>query len=177
MRAFIAVEVPEAIRRKITETIDTFRSNQPVKWVETQNLHITLKFLGEVPDEKVERVIELVEQLKVDFKPFEVSLANFGCFPDKKNPRVLWVGVKSGAEELIKIEQRLESALAQEGFEIEKRFHPHLTVGRTKARCEVAVVLGKPFSSEPFTVKGLTLFKSTLTPQGPVYEAVRTLSF
>ncbi len=177
MRAFIAVEIPETVRKKVTELIDAVRGNLPIKWVEFQNLHITIKFLGEVPEEMVDGVITIADQSKKNFKPFEMSLENLGCFPDQRNPRVVWIGVQDGKENLVELQKRLDVDLAALKFEPEKRFHAHLTIGRTKARCDVSGILEKKFLSERFLVKGFTLIKSTLTPQGPIYDAVKTFYF
>ena len=101
MRAFIAVEIPENVRRKVTDLVNSVRSNQPIKWVEFQNLHITLKFLGEVPDEKVKKVVELLGSVTKDIKPFIMSLHGLGCFPNPRSARVLWIGMREGGPEMI----------------------------------------------------------------------------
>ena len=97
-----------------------------------------------------------------------------GCFPDAKRPRVLWVGVEQGGERLCTIARAFEEGLAQYGFKKEKRFHPHLTLGRIKKPCVVDAVLEKSIATESFSVDMIVLFKSTLTPQGAVYEPIET---
>ncbi len=177
MRAFLAVRVPEAIRRQIVKFESGIRGDLPVKWVKFENLHVTLKFLGEVADDNVPTAILQAEEVRGRFKPFETSLDGIGCFPDRNNPRVVWIGVKDGAETLTRLQKDLDQSLAALGFESDERFHPHLTIGRTKKKCDLSSMLDGSFSSEKFTVEGYTLFRSTLTPQGPIYEVVKEFNF
>ncbi len=177
MRTFIAIEIPLEIRKKVIDFINMVRTVQPIKWVEFENLHITLKFLGEVSEDRVKRVIESVESVMKGIKPFAVSFEGLGCFPDPRYPRVVWIGVKEGAGEISVLQQHIDQALLATGFPVEKKFHPHLTIGRVKVRCDLSNILGKEFKSEPYTVKSITLFKSTLTPKGPIYETVRVFNF
>lgn len=133
-------------------------------------MHITLKFLGEIDEEKIKKIASLVKEIAGGYDSFEVSLKGVGCFPDAKRPRVLWVGVDQGSEKLCTIAHALEEGLTQYGFKKEKRFHPHLTLGRTKKPCTVDAVLEKSIMTESFRVDAIVLFKSTLTPQGAIYK-------
>ena len=178
MRAFIATMVPEGIRKKITDFINKEkRKEQPIKWVNFENLHITLKFLGEISEEKKNEIITVLTETAKKFTPFQVGLEGIGCFPSSKNPRVLWIGVATGNEQLCNIANELEENLSQLGVKKEKRFHAHLTIGRIKKFCKVDDVLEKNIMFEPFTVHSITLFKSTLKPKGPIYEAIKTIIF
>lgn len=178
MRAFIAVEIPKPIRTSIHECIQTFRtSSSPVKWVAYSNLHITLKFLGEITDEDRGCIVPLLENAGALQKPFTVTLKDFGCFPNSRRPRVAWIGVDHGSEELSTLADRVEESLSPCGFPEEGRFHPHLTVGRMKKPCSLDRILEQKFTSKPFDVSALVLFRSTLTPQGAVYQALDTFKF
>jgi 2'-5' RNA ligase len=178
MRTFIAIEVPEKIRKEIDNVItDEKKRGFPITWVKFANLHITLKFLGEIDESKKEKITPVLKRVVNDVTPFHVSLEGIGCFPTPKNPRVIWVGVKEGQENLCSIAQRVETALAQYGFKEEKRFHPHLTIGRIKKFCRVDEMLSRQISSDLFAVNTIVLFKSTLKPDGPTYEALHTFPF
>jgi len=171
MRTFIAVEVPEKIRREIDSFIkEQAKQNVPIKWVKFDNLHITLQFLGEIDESKKKETAAVIAEIARKFTRLQVKLEGIGCFPSPRNPRVLWIGVKEGAEKLCEIAQSLETALSRSGFKEEKRFHPHLTIGRIKTSCKVDNILEKNIETEPFQVNSITLFKSTLKPEGPIYE-------
>lgn len=178
MRTFIAIEIPVHIRDSIDTQVQAFKTmKMPIKWVGHENLHITLKFLGEIHDDKRSKLSFHLKAIAARQKVFSATLKNFGCFPHARRPRVLWIGVDKGAEHLITLTQDIEESLTQCGFPRENRFHPHLTIGRTKKPCIVDDIIKKEFSSEPFNVDTLVMFKSTLTPQGAVYEALDTFRF
>ena len=179
MRTFLAIEMSEGIRKAVNTVIqDEKKKNLPIKWVEFENLHITLKFLGEIDDQKKNEIMPLITEITRGFIPFTVSLSGIGCFPGPRNPRVIWVGVQEGGEKMIELAERLENNLARIGFKKEeKKFHPHLTFGRVKGYCNVDEILAKTLAPEPFTVDSITLFKSTLKPGGPVYEGLQRFRF
>ncbi|MBN2620908.1 RNA 2',3'-cyclic phosphodiesterase [candidate division WOR-3 bacterium] len=178
MRAFVAIEIPEHIRKSVHERIETFRtSSLPVKWVAYSNLHITLKFLGEITEENRISFAPLLENIAVFQKPITITLKDFGCFPNSRRPRVAWVGVDQGSEMLSVLAENVEEALSQCGFPAEGRFHSHLTIGRIKKPCSLDSILEQQFESEPFNANALVLFKSTLTPQGAVYQALERYEF
>ncbi len=175
MRTFIAVEIPEKERKPIWTLItEQKKKNLPIKWVEFQNLHITLKFLGEIDEKKLERMIPLLSTISGKTKSFKMSLENIGCFPGIRNPRVLWVGVIQGSDELIKLAIDIENELYKIGIKKEeKKFHPHLTIGRIKTPCNVDDIINQPIKTNQFDVKEFILFKSTLQPSGPIYEKLK----
>lgn len=176
MRTFLAVEVPQQERKKISDfVLGEARSELPVKWVKYENLHITLKFLGEIDEQQKTDIAPVIEDICGKHCPFNLKLEGLGCFPNSGNPRVLWVGVTQGGKELCMIADALERGLARFGFREEKRFHPHLTIGRTRKRCRVDNMLTKKISSDSFEITSVVLFKSTLKPGGPVYDQL--LSF
>jgi 2'-5' RNA ligase len=171
MRTFLAVEVPQQERKTINDLILTEAKRElPIKWVKFENLHITLKFLGEIDEKKKTDIAPVIQKICSEHGSFKLKLEGLGCFPHPRNPRVLWVGVTQGSEELCAIADALEKGLAQFGFKEEKRFHPHLTIGRTKENCNVHDIITKDVYSESFEVHAVVLFKSTLKPEGPVYD-------
>lgn len=131
MRLFLALNLPARERQRIHRAVRPLRDEDlPVRWVEAGNLHLTLKFLGEVRPERQAPVQELVERVAAATAPLTLEVGGFGAFPTLRRPRVLWMGV-AASPELRCLKQDLEWALADAGFEPETRaFHPHLTLGR-----------------------------------------------
>jgi len=171
MRTFLAVEVPEAIRQVVYRFIQSqAKRGLPIKWVAFENLHITLKFLGEIDENMKTRMSPLVSGICRRYKPFRVRLRGLGCFPNPKNARVLWLGIDEGSQELCDIAGELEAELGSLGFRPEKRFHPHLTIGRIKKSCPVDDILQGNLSADVFAVDSVVLCSSILKPAGPVYE-------
>jgi 2'-5' RNA ligase len=178
MRTFLALEIPRPDREKILRIIDKFRDRQlPIKWVEFENLHITVKFLGEIDEEKKNAVADRLKEFCGIFPSFKACLSGLGCFPGPRNPRVLWAGVKLGEDQMRLLVHDLENLLARLGFrEEDKPFHPHLTFGRVKAFCKVDDILAQEFAGEPFSVEALTFFRSQLRSEGPRYEVLDRFS-
>ncbi len=177
IRAFIAVEVPDfpAIRDFIG---DLKKSPARLKAVEPENLHITLKFLGDIAEEKV---VELADALKsIETPAFYFELRSAGAFPDIRNPKVIWVGVKEDGS-LSSLQREVEEICASLGFEREKReFSPHLTVVRLKDRNPKGIrPVVERYSEVHFgtvEVKEIKLKKSILTPQGPIYSDIASVT-
>lgn len=141
--------------------------------MEEENLHLTLKFLGEVKEERIKEISKILRELSRRFKKFEFSLKNIGAFPDKHSPRVIWVGAEEGREEMIELQKEIEEELVSLGFKKEARgFHPHLTIARVKRKADFKELFRVAYKSRVFLIEGLVLFKSTLTPKGPIYEKV-----
>ncbi len=174
-RAFIAVEVP------FTEELKNLwgevkASGARVKMVEPENVHITLKFLGNIPENLVPEILKAITKSCSGISPFKVSLTGCGAFPTPNRPRVVWVGVSEGEEELKRIAYSLEKELSKLGFEKEKReFVPHLTIARVKGSIgKLPEVIRRNANKKfgEFEVKEVRLMKSTLTPTGPIYEVI-----
>jgi len=185
MRLFIAVELPDEVRKNITELINELKEvGSAVKWVEEKNLHITLKFLGWVEDRKVDNVVELATKAAGGTGSFKAKFEGTGTFPSGKNPRVVWVGMGEGGEKLKKLADSLEEALSNAGYRSEEReFSSHATIGRVKvprqARDKGVDKLKEKMESikDPkfgeAIVDHIDIMKSTLTPKGPVYEIIK----
>jgi len=179
MRTFIAVEIPENQKKIIWDFIGEERkTNLPVKWVAFENLHITLKFLGEIDEKELTQILPTLSSISAKTKSFTLQLENFGCFPGLRNPRILWIGVSQGGSELISLAEDLESNFVEYGFKKEdKKFHPHLTIGRIKTFCKVDDIINKTIKTDPFIINEFILFKSTLLSSGPVYEKIQIFQF
>lgn len=179
MRLFIAINLPAAECRRIHREAGALRKQGlPVRWVEPENFHVTLKFLGEVRREDVEPVKEAVAKAAAANGPFEAHVAGFGAFPTIRKPRVLWIGVEPSPS-LRCLKQDLEWALADAGYDREARaFHPHLTLGRAaddgaagafRGLDEVAATMDYAGS---FGVKSVDLMRSRRGSEGPRYTIV-----
>lgn len=178
IRTFIAVELSEAVRAQIDAPTQPLKQRlSGIRWVATENLHLTFKFLGNVDAEKVGDVLSRTSEAAKGVAPFPLSFSGLGAFPNLKRPRVLWVGVEAGREALIALHTAIETALSQAGFPRDDRaFKPHLTVGRAKSRYGIKgaeeILKATQIRSEPQQVDHITVFRSTLTPQGPIYTAL-----
>lgn len=179
MRVFIALNLPKKERERVHRAARPLRdAGLPVRWVEPDNLHITLKFLGEVRQDRVPSVEERVATVAHSTAPLTLALAGFGAFPTVRRPRVVWLGVEA-TPELRCLKQDLEWALSDCGFETETRaFHPHLTLGRATPdngagafRGLDEVVAGMDFRRE-VPVHTMDLMRSHLSKSGAQYTAV-----
>ena len=180
LRTFVAVETSDAVRQRTAELIRALDvAGADVKWVQGQNLHLTLKFLDEVPRGEIPRVGEVVQRVAADVEPFELELRGAGAFPSAGRPRTVWLGAVDGAEAIRALQKNLEKALAKLGFRKEaRRFEPHLTIGRVRGGGPSVADLGRrvkeyvEFPAGRFQVSELVVFSSQLTPTGPIYEAL-----
>lgn len=179
MRAFIALNLPKKERQRIHRAARLLRDAElPVRWVEPDNLHITLKFLGELRPERLQAVEETLARVAEGTAPFTLNLSGFGAFPTIRRPRVIWLGVDA-TPELRCLKQDLEWALSDCGFDAETRaFHPHLTLGRADAgdgagafRGLDEVVAGMDFHAE-VTLHTVDLMRSHLSRAGARYSVV-----
>jgi len=173
VRTFIAVEIDAALRQRVVELIAALAAARAeVKWVEPDNLHLTLVFLGENPFEFIENAKAQLAQTAAQTPAFSTSLKSVGVFPNEHSPRVIWLGIEQGRDELVLLAQQTLRRLVTIGFIPEKRpFSAHLTIGRVRAPItNVRTVLDRPYASRAFPVNELMLFQSHLKPTGPVYE-------
>lgn len=184
MRTFIAIELSEEIRNALAQIQSHLKyAGADVKWVEKNNIHLTLKFLGEIDDKKCEKVKAVLDQIAAEFKPFELDLKDIGAFPKIEFPRVIWVGLDKGAKESTEIAKKIDEALSKTGFQEETRpFAAHLTVGRVRSSKNKEVLKEKITDYQlPITkseiIPSIILFQSTLTPKGPIYTKLHEAKF
>ncbi|MBD3425853.1 MAG: RNA 2',3'-cyclic phosphodiesterase [Candidatus Omnitrophica bacterium] len=175
VRSFIAIELSEQARLELARVADTLKSSgAAVKWVKPESVHLTLKFLGEVEEDRLVRVAEKLKDIAKGTSPFEFVLEKIGVFPKWEYAKVLWIGLAGGSDEVKEIVSRAERVLQKEGFDKEKRaYTPHLTLGRirsAKRKKELRELTEKTrVNPVPSRVSRIILFKSELTPEGAVY--------
>jgi 2'-5' RNA ligase len=179
VRTFVAVEMPEQVRAQFRDVEAQLRqADAHVKWVEPHNIHMTLKFLGDVTEDELDRLYRGVDEGAQKCAPFEISLSQLGAFPHLRRPRVVWIGIERGKEPLVQLHKRLEDSISGQGFPKENRkFSPHLTIGRVKSPRGiddlVEAIQATPFESESFEINEVVVMESTLTPEGPIYTPLR----
>ena len=180
LRTFIAIDFSPEIIRKISGIIKYFKTKTPagaLKWVAPENLHLTIKFLGEVPEGNLDKIKALINQTLVDTQAFGIGVEGLGMYPSAQKPRVIWLGIKGG-EPIIKIHERLDSQLENLDIRPDNRgFSPHLTIARVRRNTdrETVKVIGETLSAYKVdslgvcTIDHVVLYKSDLTPKGPIY--------
>src|SRR4030042_3436545 len=181
IRSFIAIELPEEVKaglRRI-QTELKLPGHTFVKWVATESVHLTLKFLGNIPPQKVAEITGVMEQASQGIGPFQLEVTEVGDFPNLRQPPVLWVGIKGDIDKLVTWQQRIDNGLIPLGFAKETRaFTPHLTLARLREGCSPGdrrdfgeMVAKTPVEvSYKLNVANLSLMKSQLSPGGAVYS-------
>ncbi|MBZ0264673.1 RNA 2',3'-cyclic phosphodiesterase [bacterium] len=180
MRAFIALELPDSVKSKMTEMIaELDAADAKVKWVSDAQMHLTMKFLGELSQEQLKSIKrEMLESCNA-LSSFSLTIGNIGAFPNKRNPRVIWIGVEKN-DKLVEVFNQIEKIAVDNDVEPEKRaFSPHLTLGRVKfvdKYSEFLTLINK-VSCPPETVEitKLSLIESKLTPSGAIYSPLLEL--
>ncbi len=176
IRSFIAFELPTEVRTSLAAIQNALKDSVPgVRWVKPAGIHLTLSFLGDIPEEQVPDIHGAVGKAAEGARPLSLRLSDVGAFPDPSRPRVVWVGLDGDVAELAEIKKKLDRELSPLGFVPEGRaFRPHLTLGRVKIQKNIQglkelfarVGLARPV---PFMVTKLILFKSDLFPDGARY--------
>jgi len=175
VRLFVALLFTDEIKNRLGELIADLKPRaDAVKWVEAKNIHLTLKFIGEVPEKKVEPITKAVAAVMAGKKKFEGRVAKCGGFPNLRKPRVLWVGL-DGADPAAVIAKELNHKLIPIGIKSEKRgLSPHLTLGRVKRPADftelASYMENLNFDAGSVILNRVALVRSTLTPGGPIYE-------
>ena len=183
-RTFIAIELDDELKDKLGHLQDRLRaqlSPHSVRWVHPRGIHLTLKFLGDTPLEKVEEVQAALAQASAEAGPFSFTVAGLGCFPNTRRPRVVWVGVQELTGSLVRLRDAVEDRVAPLGFPTEgRRFSPHLTLGRVQRRASKSEVreLGEVVAAhttgvlDEMVVTAVSYIKSDLRPSGAVYTTL-----
>lgn len=182
MRLFFAVLLDDGTRRRVAlvqEAMKRSLAGQRITWVREENLHVTLRFLGEQDEQEARRAIEVAQSVARQCVTFRVTVRGAGVFPDQRHPRVLWVGVEEPAEPLHQLVLRLEENLRQKGFPPEdKPFRAHITLARIKEPPPMPVLQNcfRSLPDEPLgdvEVRSFVLMQSVLRPDGAVYTPVQ----
>ncbi len=182
MRTFIAVGLSE----KIIDEIGKFLSNScleiknnKISWVKKENLHITIKFLGEIKENQVETIEKVLSDITRKIKSFEVEIKEIGVFPNINFPRVVWIGIKEQTNTLSFLAKTVEEELHKLGFPKEnKEFVAHLTIGRIKKLNNVSEIKSyvekhKNIDFGKSKIESVTFFQSILHPEGPEYRIIK----
>ncbi len=179
MRTFIAIELPENVKKEIEQVQTPLkRTDAFVSWVKPKNIHVTLKFLGEIPEDKINEVFSATQKALEGAKKFTMSLKGTGAFPNLRRPRVIWIGTGSGEEKLSHLAQRIEEEMEKIGFPKEKRkFSAHFTIGRVKSPKNIEklmeLVESTDFQTEDIEVSEVVVMKSQLHPAGAIYTPLK----
>jgi 2'-5' RNA ligase len=176
VRAFIAVELPSNVIDLAADLQSCLkRQGLALRWVRPQNMHLTLKFLGEIRVEMVPVVSAAMAQAASGASPMALAVQGMGVFPNARNPRVVWIGVGGAADRLQQTVVALDSGLASLGIEREKKpFKAHLTLARINAPVDARQLLEAiqrhgNYAPQSFNASEMVLFQSDLKPKGPVY--------
>ncbi|MBU0468426.1 MAG: RNA 2',3'-cyclic phosphodiesterase [Candidatus Omnitrophica bacterium] len=183
IRTFIAVNINDAILNEINKAQEHFKKiDCDVQWVKTLNMHLTLKFLGEIEQKSVTKVIEKLEFLTKHIRSIQTKLSQLGAFPKIEKPKVIWAGLEDNANEIADLVEAIDNTLGKEGFKKEDHsFKPHVTIGRIRSLKNVSALAKelKDYSLAPNIcqeIKEIKLIKSTLTPKGPIYKDLKIFS-
>lgn len=181
IRSFVAIELNNHLKKELGESQALLKSKgiaDEVRWVKPEGLHLTLKFLGNVPADRVKEIVVAITQAKQGVEPFAISFGGLGCFPTASRPNVIWVGVEGDTKSLTRLQANIENRLSVLGYPPEKRkYTPHLTLGRVArhvkgtARRRLGGVI-QTQSIGPLgeiKVREVSLIKSDLSPAGAKY--------
>lgn len=187
VRSFIAIELPDRVKRGLRELQAQLKagSQAPIKWVDPANIHLTLKFLGNVAADRLDEITTAMTQAVQGTPSFSLEIKELGVFPNPRRVQIVWVGLSGEVEKLARLQQRIESELEKLGFAPEnRRFTPHLTLARLRDRAtpEERQKLGQliaetEFDAVPsFTADSVKLMKSQLTREGPIYSQISSVA-
>ncbi|MDO8489374.1 MAG: RNA 2',3'-cyclic phosphodiesterase [Candidatus Omnitrophota bacterium] len=187
MRTFIAIELPPDIKYSISKIQDKLKISLPkVSWVIPINLHLTLKFLGEISSKKLDSINQIIKEITKTTSSFRIKLETVGIFPHISEARIIWIGSENLPQKLKEIIEQLETRLGESGIAKEKRpFRAHITIGRLR-NCIASSIVEKSISdiktdmvhkNLEFVAGGITLFESTLSSSGPTYTVLKEANF
>jgi len=179
-RVFCAVELPDAVRARLEDHVLRLRQKVPdaaASWSRVENIHLRLKFFGNVEAERIQKISEAADRVVKQFSTFQINVGETGVFPRASRPQVLWIGVGDPLGQLTALQEKLENECAAEGFAKENRaYRPHLTIARLRrpegARQLAEAHLGMRFEPVEVAVKEIVVFRSELGPKGSKYTSI-----
>ena len=177
MRAFLAAEIDEELKEKITDVQkQLMEADAPVKYVEPHNLHFTFKFFGEINEKKHEEIVSVVKSKVQNYSPFEMSIKGVGLFPNPRYIRVVWLGVGDSGP-FSRLQMAMDEDFQKMGFKKERSYVPHLTMGRVRGAKNKDALLSKidelkDIEIGKMKIEKLLLKESVLKRDGPVYTTV-----
>jgi RNA 2',3'-cyclic 3'-phosphodiesterase len=184
LRVFIAIELSEQVKNFLAKLcLDLKRFGADIRWVRTDGIHLTLKFLGEIRSTLIPEIEEAVQPVFASETKLLVHVRGLGIFPSIRNPRVIWAGVEDNEKRLVSLAEKIDSALEGIGFSRENRpFMPHLTLGRTKSRQDLMQVIDfvekhKNLPGPDFHAHRAVLFQSVLKYGGAEYSSLKLFNF
>jgi RNA 2',3'-cyclic 3'-phosphodiesterase len=188
IRAFIAIELPSEIKSILSNVQSQLKKvgSNTVKWVDPVNIHLTLKFLGDISTAQIDPVHSALQSAAQTAHPFRLAVQSAGAFPGLNRVQVIWIGLQGELETLTNLQRALDAQLSQLGFSPEKRpFSPHLTIGRVREtatlieRQNIAQSLSqlKLQTGVSFGVNSINLMQSRLLPAGPIYTCLKSVKF
>lgn len=178
IRSFLAIELEDSLKENVLKIQNEFKKNNgSLKYVNPQNMHITLKFFGYVTNHQIKELSAIIEKVISKYNSFNLDLKGCGAFPSENHIKVLWVGIEN-TEVLMNIHEELDSEFQKLGFSKDKSFKSHLTIARVKNPKNKDLIINtlknnKEFPIGNMNVSKIVLKKSTLTPQGPIYEDLK----
>ena len=187
IRTFVAIELDDDLKKGLTETQDLLKGRgiaDLVRWVKPGGIHLTLKFLGNVPADTINEIVVAISQGSRGVRPFALSFGGLGCFPSPSRPNVIWIGVDGDTETLTRLQGSIENRLSVLGYPPEKRkYTPHLTLGRVARHVETGErrQLGRLIEKRSIdllgemTVLKVSLMKSELSPAGAKYTRLAAI--
>lgn len=177
MRAFLAIEIEDFIKDNIDKTQNIIRNQEcaNINFVKSQNIHLTLKFFGDIDQNQQKQISNIVKECVEEYEEYELKLVNIGAFRNIYNPRVIWIGIKDKNKTTINIIKKLDEEFNKIGFKKEKDYVPHITIGRVKNISDKDKLTNiiKDMKKDYFgkmRVKQICLKSSKLTPNGPIYN-------
>lgn len=178
-RVFLAINLPPEIKAELAKIIEKLRGENRranIKWIEAENLHLTLHFLGSLEDEQIEKIIGEARKIISKYNGFEMALGNVGCFPDQYRPRVIFVEARESGGVVRKIHADLKSMLTQLKIETDYRpWQSHITLGRVKSPT-TCHGLNQQIQPLKFQMKSIELMESELRPEGSRYTTVKAFT-
>ena len=183
IRTFIAIPVPESLfllQENLKNKI--VKKTGKVRWMKRDQLHLTLKFVGDTPEESIDDVLGVMQKVAIQMTPFKIFIQGVGCFPKIERPRVMWVGLDGGISKLNQLVTAVHDRLHPLGFpREEKEFHPHITMARAKypqkKTPDISSFLNTTYEPIPFRIEKIQFISSELFPNGPVYTILGTHFF
>ncbi len=178
VRAFLSIDIEE--RALLSRILQIQQKLNPqgakMKLVEPDNIHFTIRFFGDTPIARIDQIQDCLKQIKIT--PFEINIVGVGAFPNRRKPRVIWIGVTDNSQLIVDLKSRVDNLLIESGYQAEKeKFTPHATIARVRTIKDSSQIVRnlEELASESvgiMTVESISMKKSTLTSSGPIYETL-----
>lgn len=181
IRSFLAIDLAEDLKPEIADVQKEFKkTGANIKYVPSQNMHFTLKFFGNIDEDMVDEISEAVEKVIRNYSAFDLSIGGCGSFPNQNTIKVLWIGIDSNSQ-IADLQKDLDREFKKLGFKKERNYISHLTIGRprngkNKNQLKDTINSLKDLKIGTMRVSKISLKKSTLTPQGPIYEDIKVFN-